>query len=48
MRFLDETKEEITMQATTFKRSLLAAALIAAVGVGYAKLGGDEIGRAHV
>jgi serine protease Do len=43
MRFLDETKEEITMQATTFKRSLLAAALIAAVGVGYAKLGGDVI-----
>ena len=31
------------MQATTFKRSLLAAALVAAVGTGYAKLGGDVI-----
>ncbi|MBE2258596.1 MAG: DegQ family serine endoprotease [Rhodobacteraceae bacterium] len=34
------------MQATTFKRSLLAVTLIAAVGAGYAKLGGEVINSA--
>jgi len=35
------------MQATTFKRTLLAASLIIALGAGYAKFGGLAISPAE-